>query len=101
MGTGIRKLNLCFARDAREISHLHHDITVYLSKPLDEGLCHSFCYIGPDSYHRTIRSDEFSTSTQTFIFRIISYAFISARLSPLPSSTLPLQHFPRQDGSIR
>ncbi|KAL3536398.1 hypothetical protein ACH5RR_004859 [Cinchona calisaya] len=94
MGNGIRKLNLCFAGDAGEISRRHHDIAVYLSDPLDEGLGHSFCYIRPDSsYYKTIHSssDESSTSTQTTAFRTISGASISANTStPLSTSLFDL-----------
>ncbi|KAI5682365.1 hypothetical protein M9H77_03593 [Catharanthus roseus] len=84
MGNGIRKLNVCFAGDAGEISRRHHDIAVYLSDPLDEGLGHSFCYIRPDSSYKTIHSssdDSSTTTTQTTAFRTISGASISANTS--------------------
>lgn len=91
MGNGIGKLNLCFAGDAGEISRRHHDIAVYLSDPLDEGLGHSFCYIRPDnSCYKTIHSssDDSTTSTQNTAFRTISGASISANTSTALSTAL-------------
>lgn len=90
MGNGLAKLNLCFAGDAGEISRRHHDIAVYLSDPLDEGLGHSFCYIRPDSCYKTIHSssDDSSTSTQNTAFRTISGASISANTSTALSTAL-------------
>lgn len=93
MGNGIGKLNFCFAGDAGEVSRRHHDIAVYLSDPLDEGLGHSFCYIRPDSYSKTIHSssDDSSNSTQTTAFRTISGASISANTStPLSTALIDL-----------
>ncbi|CAI9098226.1 OLC1v1034836C2 [Oldenlandia corymbosa var. corymbosa] len=95
MGNGMRKLNLCFAGDAGEISRRHHDIAVYLSDPMDEGLGHSFCYIKPDSFSnsKTIHSssEDSSASTQTTAFRTISGASISANTStPLSTALIDL-----------
>ncbi|KAL3531817.1 hypothetical protein ACH5RR_005338 [Cinchona calisaya] len=92
MGNGIGKLNLCFSGDAGDISRRHHDIAVYLSDPLDEGLGHSFCYM-PDSYSKTIHSssEDSSNSTQTTAFRTISGASISANTStPLSTALIDL-----------
>ncbi|XP_071908116.1 probable protein phosphatase 2C 4 [Coffea arabica] len=94
MGNGIAKLNRCFAGDAGEISRRHHDIAVYLSDPLDEGLGHSFCYIRPDSSSKTILSSSSDSSTTTSLgaaFRTISGASISANTStPLSTSLIDL-----------
>lgn len=85
MGNGIGKFNLCFAGDAGEISRRHHDIAIYLSNPLDEGLGHSFCYIRPDPSRLSsskLYSDDFPP-----LFRTISGASISANTFT-PLSTL-------------
>ncbi|KAG8376894.1 hypothetical protein BUALT_Bualt09G0111500 [Buddleja alternifolia] len=84
MGNSIKKLSLCIAGDAGEISRRRNDIEVCYSDPLDEGLGHSFCYIRPDSVHKTLSSSDDSTTA----FRTISGAAISANTStPLSTDT--------------
>ncbi|KAM7526337.1 hypothetical protein LguiA_016239 [Lonicera macranthoides] len=90
MGNGIGRLNLCFAGDAGEISRRRHDIAVYLSDPLDEGLGHSFCYIRPDSSR--LSSSKFYSADSTATFRTISGAAISANTST-PLSTALIDPF--------
>uniref|UniRef100_A0A5B7ARJ6 protein-serine/threonine phosphatase n=1 Tax=Davidia involucrata TaxID=16924 RepID=A0A5B7ARJ6_DAVIN len=89
MGNGIGKLNLCFSGTAGEISR-RHDIAVYLSDPLDEGLGHSFCYIRPELSHLSsskVPSDDSATTT----FKTISGASISANTStPLSTSLIDI-----------
>ncbi|KAK4478568.1 hypothetical protein RD792_014053 [Penstemon davidsonii] len=93
MGNGIRKLNLCFAGDAGEISRRRNDISVSLPDPLDEGLGHSFCYIRPDPLQKTQSLDDSSTTvTQTTAFRTISGAAISANNSTQLSTADPFAY---------
>ncbi|CAK9185297.1 unnamed protein product [Ilex paraguariensis] len=96
MGNGVGKLNICFAGDAGEISRRRHDIAIYLSDPLDEGLGHSFCYIRPDPYQLSsskVHYDESFTTTNTSTtttttFSTISGASISANTSTALSTSL-------------
>ncbi|KAL7169920.1 hypothetical protein ACSBR2_034881 [Camellia fascicularis] len=86
MGNGVGKLNLCFVCDAAgEISQRRHDISFYLSNPLDEGLGHSFCYFHPDPPLLS------TTSATAFAFKSISGASLSANTStPLSTSLTDL-----------
>ncbi|GFZ02285.1 pol-like 5 [Actinidia rufa] len=80
MGNGVGRLNGCFACDAGEISR-RHDIAVYLSDPLDEGLGHSFCYFRSDQPQLS------SSDPKTAPFKSISGASLSANTStPLSTS---------------
>ncbi|XP_059667820.1 probable protein phosphatase 2C 23 [Cornus florida] len=83
MGNGVGKLTLCFSGDAGKVSGRQHNIAVFLSNPLDEGLGHSFCYIRPDPFLISSSKDD-STTT----FRSISGASISANTSTALSTSI-------------
>ncbi|PSS23759.1 Protein like [Actinidia chinensis var. chinensis] len=77
MGNSVGRLNGCFAG---EISQ-RHDIAIYLSDPLDEGLGHSFCYFRSDTGQLS------SAEPKTAPFKSISGASLSANtFTPLSTS---------------
>ncbi|KAL3628635.1 hypothetical protein CASFOL_027681 [Castilleja foliolosa] len=88
MGNGIRKISLCFAGDAGEISRRRDAAEMYFPEPLDEGLGHSYCYIPQDSLHKTQSPDKNPSGAQTTPFCTISGASISANVYT-PLSTDP------------
>nr|GMC93693.1 probable protein phosphatase 2C 23 [Ipomoea batatas] len=101
MGNGIGNLKHCFAGDGGEISRRRHEIAVYISDPMDEGLGHSFCYVRPDPSSKTNPfSDDYSCSSAatsttgssiTTAFLTISGASISANTStPLSTALVDL-----------
>ncbi|CAA0836400.1 Probable protein phosphatase 2C 23 [Striga hermonthica] len=82
MGNGLRKLTVCFAGDAGEISRRRNDAAVYSSEPPDEGLGHSYCYI-PHDYPAGA-----AALSAAAPFPTISGAAVSANVST-PLSTDP------------
>ncbi|GAB2274362.1 Probable protein phosphatase 2C 4 [Dionaea muscipula] len=85
MGNGFGKLSICFTgvdggRIKHHHRHRHHDISMFISDPYDEGLGHSFCYVRPDPT-RTITSSKVHSEDTTAVFRIISGASVSANTS--------------------
>ncbi|KAK6140245.1 hypothetical protein DH2020_026043 [Rehmannia glutinosa] len=91
MGNGIRKLSVCFAGDAGEISRRRNDVAPYYSEPLDEGLGHSYCYIPHEFTHKPQSFENSSAAPKTTPFRTISGAAISANVST-PLSTDPFAY---------
>ncbi|KAL6998329.1 hypothetical protein U1Q18_008453 [Sarracenia purpurea var. burkii] len=99
MGNGVGKLNLCFAGDAGKISR-RHDIAVYFSDPLDEGLGHSFCYFRPDPFHFSSETTTKSAAAaMKTTFKSISGASLSANTST-PLSTVPIDVSPYNTDSL-
>ncbi|XP_019161754.1 PREDICTED: probable protein phosphatase 2C 23 [Ipomoea nil] len=98
MGNGVGNLKHCFAGDGGEVSRRRHEIAVYISDPMDEGLGHSFCYVRPDPSSKTnpfSSSDDSCSSTTsssiTTAFLTISGASISANTStPLSTALVDL-----------
>ncbi|KAK4785911.1 hypothetical protein SAY86_002600 [Trapa natans] len=84
MGNGIGKLSVCFSGGGDE-ARRRHDISVFISDPLDEGLGHSFCYVRPDP---TVLSSSKVHSEEATTFRAISGASVSANTSTPPSTSL-------------
>ncbi|PKI61710.1 hypothetical protein CRG98_017934, partial [Punica granatum] len=97
MGNGIGKLRVCFTGGGGEVASRRHDVPVFISDPLDEGLGHSFCYVRPDP-SRLSTSKVHSEETTTF--RSISGASVSANTStPLSTSLIDLYSYNSIDKS--
>ncbi|XAR50933.1 Phosphoprotein phosphatase [Bertholletia excelsa] len=97
MGNGVGKLKFCFA--GGEFSPRRHEIAVFLSDPLDEGLGHSFCYFRSDQ--SLLCSDDAAaiTAATGMAFKSISGASLSANTST-PLSTAPVDICPYDIVSI-
>ncbi|XP_065045382.1 probable protein phosphatase 2C 23 [Musa acuminata AAA Group] len=101
MGNRLVTLAPCFSGDGRPVGAADSAAAAAMaSEPVDEGLGHSFVYVGPDVPHlanygsdassssRVHHSDE-GAATGTTMFRSISGASVSANAAT-PLSTAPL-----------